>query len=121
MTNFMTCCQYQCNHARVYGEVSKQILFLLIKPKRQLLKIYEEWLTISAASEARYQVWMNSENCSLSRSIHVTDYFHFQPDTPDTPECHPHYTICMTTSINLESIINNTVGSIDRIAVALDT
>ena len=64
MTNFMTCCQYQCNHARVYGEVSKQIRFLLIKPKRKLLKIYEEWLTISAASKARYQVWMNSENCS---------------------------------------------------------
>ena len=58
---------------------------------------------------------------SLSRSIRVPDYFHFQPDTPDTPERHPHYATRMTTSINSESIINNTVGSIDFIAVASDT
>ena len=57
----------------------------------------------------------------LSRSIRVPDYFHFQPDTPDTPERHPHYAMRMTTSINSESIINNTVGSIDHIAVASDT
>ena len=58
---------------------------------------------------------------ALSRSIRVPNYFHFQPNTPDTPERHPHYAICMTTSINSESIINNTVGSIDLIAVASDT
>ena len=57
----------------------------------------------------------------LSRSIRVPDYFHFQPDTPDTPERHPHYAIHMTTSINSESIINNTIGSINLIAVASDT
>ena len=57
----------------------------------------------------------------LSHSIRIPDYFHFQPDTPDTPERHPHYATRMTTSINLESIITNTVGSIDFIAVASDT
>ena len=61
------------------------------------------------------------ERSTMSRSICVPDYFHFQPDTPDTPERHPHYTTRMTTSINSESIITNTVGSIDFIAVASDT
>ena len=63
-TNFMTCCQYQHDCTRVYSEVSKQVPFLLIKLKRTPLTIYEKWLTISTASEARYWVWTNSENCS---------------------------------------------------------
>ena len=41
--------------------------------------------------------------------------------TPDTPKRHPHYAIHMTTSINSESIISNTIGSIDFIAVASET
>ena len=57
----------------------------------------------------------------LSHSICISDYFHFQPDTPNTPECHPHYAIHMTTSINSESIINNTVGSINFISAASET
>ena len=78
--------------------------------------------SFTSLGEVRWILGMPLEHDRpVSHSICIPDYFHFQPDTPNTPECHPHYAIRMTTSINSESIINNTVGSINHIAVALDT
>ena len=73
------------------------------------------------AQSSYVQIYFLEGAAAVSCSICIPNYFHFQPDTPDTPKRHPHYTTHMTTSINLESIINNTVGSIDFIAIALDT
>ena len=87
-----------------------------------LVQLWNQILSLPHQSSTKCCHIFTLHQCSLlSRSIRVSDYFHFQPDTPNTPECHPHYAIHMMTSINSESIINNTVGSIDHIAITSDT